>query len=348
MIDFVEYVVAELKSKRLGKANALELMRQFMGRPAEATRLHPLMHSNVSTLTQQRYCTRLTGQEFFLRDHRVKMPAGAVVGVLPGVAYLEMARAAVADAVPELAGECLIAFENVLWLMPCVVESERDVLIDIDAEEDFLQFSVFSEAASGNRTEHASGRIRLYDCPEAEPLDLARIGDAMHRERWDSDSVYSAYSALGIEYGPAHRAIVRLDSGDDQVLAELVLPEALLGDDNAAYVLHPALMDSALQAAIGLGDRNALPSEPMLPFALESLCILAECPQKMYAFVRQSESAREDDCQVTLDLDICDERGNICVQMRGFCARRFDARSAAPVSAGVGGIETLVATPEWG
>ena len=96
MVDFVEYVVSELKSKRLGKANALELIRQFFGRPTASARLHPLVHLNISTLTQQRYRTQLTGDEFFLRDHRVRMPTGSAVGVLPGVAYLEMARAAIA------------------------------------------------------------------------------------------------------------------------------------------------------------------------------------------------------------------------------------------------------------
>lgn len=114
MVDFVEYVVSELKSKRLGKAGALELIRQFSGRRASPAQLHPLVHRNVSTLTQQRYRTQLGGGEFFLRDHRVRMPSGAAVGVLPGVAYLEMARAAVVDAVPELADGALLAFENVL------------------------------------------------------------------------------------------------------------------------------------------------------------------------------------------------------------------------------------------
>ncbi|WP_155985327.1 ketoacyl-synthetase C-terminal extension domain-containing protein, partial [Paenibacillus maysiensis] len=56
--------------------------------------LHPLLHRNTSDFSEQRYSTSLTGQEFFLADHVVKGQR-----VLPGVAYLEMARAAV-----ELAG----------------------------------------------------------------------------------------------------------------------------------------------------------------------------------------------------------------------------------------------------
>ena len=348
MVDFVEYVVSELKSKRLAKAGALELMQQFLGRPTDSVRLHPLVHRNVSTLTKQRYRSHLSGAEFFLRDHRVRMGAGFAASVLPGVAYLEMARAAIADAVPDLAATSLIAFEDVLWLMPLVVQDGRDVYIDIDADEDCLAFRVFSEDAAGNGTDHASGRARFYDAVETASLDLASIRERMQREHWDSASIYDTYAQVGIEYGPAHRGIVQLDSGDAQVLAELSLPDALAGEDNAAYLLHPSLIDSALQAAIGLGERGVLPTDPMLPFALESLCILGDCPQSLHAFIRRVDAAGEDNNQLVLDLDLCDPDGNICVQMRGFRARRFDAKSAAAGLSDAATIETLVAVPEWG
>jgi len=348
MVDFVEYIVSELKSRRLGKANALELIRQFSGRRATPARLHPLLHLNVSTLTRQRYRTQLTGDEFFLRDHRVRMPSGAAVGVLPGVAYLEMARAAVADAVPELATTSLIAFENVLWLSPFAVETERAISIELDADDDVLQFSVFSETDAGHRTDHASGRVRFHDPGEygfegdAAPLDLAALRDAMRREHWDADAVYRQYARIGIEYGPAHRGIVALDSGDGQVLADLALPDALASEDNAAYALHPSLIDSALQAAIGLGGRDAPTADPMLPFALESLCILGDCAQQLHAYVRRADIASDDAAQITLDLDLCDANGTICVQIRGFCARRFDTATNDPSA-----VETLVAVPRW-
>ncbi|WP_460732712.1 SDR family NAD(P)-dependent oxidoreductase [Lysobacter tyrosinilyticus] len=353
-MDFVEYIVSELKSRRLGKANALELIRQFSGRRATPARLHPLLHLNVSTLTRQRYRTQLTGNEFFLRDHRVRMPSGAAVGVLPGVAYLEMTRAAVADAVPELATTSLIAFENVLWLSPFAVEGERAIFIELDANEDALEFSVFSETGAGHRTDHASGRVRFHD-PEqydferdgvAAPLDLAALRDAMRREHWDADEVYRQYTRIGIEYGAAHRGIVALDSGDGQVLADIALPDALAGEDNAAYILHPSLIDSALQAAIGLGGRDAPSADPMLPFAMESLCILGDCAQQLHAFVRRADISSDDAAQITLDLDLCDANGDICVQMRGFCARRFDAGSAAATN-DPSAVETLVAVPRW-
>ena len=51
---------------------------------------HPLLHENLSTFGEQKFCSRFTGEEFFLRDHVVQGEK-----TLPGVAYFEMARAAV-------------------------------------------------------------------------------------------------------------------------------------------------------------------------------------------------------------------------------------------------------------
>ncbi|HKX27774.1 MAG TPA: beta-ketoacyl synthase N-terminal-like domain-containing protein, partial [Blastocatellia bacterium] len=51
--------------------------------------LHPLLHVNTSDFSGQRYSCTLSGEEFFLRDHVIQGRQ-----VLPGAAYLEMARAA--------------------------------------------------------------------------------------------------------------------------------------------------------------------------------------------------------------------------------------------------------------
>src|SRR5436190_1503955 len=115
MIDFIEFVVAELKSKRLSKTDAVELVRQFArgsSGAAAASVLHPLLQRNTSDLSEQRYSSTLTGDEFFLADHRVKGQK-----VLPGVAYLEMARAAVEQAWPR-PDSVVLELHNTVWAQP--------------------------------------------------------------------------------------------------------------------------------------------------------------------------------------------------------------------------------------
>src|SRR5258707_5598703 len=121
MMDFIEYVVAELKSKRLSKTDASVLVRQFSLRSplsAESAVLHPLLHRNTSDLSEQRYSSTFTGEEFFLTDHRVRTDDRTVQKILPGVAYLEMARAAIEQASPIQPESSILELHNTVWLKP--------------------------------------------------------------------------------------------------------------------------------------------------------------------------------------------------------------------------------------
>ena len=66
------------------------LVGAYHDMPLQATISTRLLQQNTSDLSEQRYSSTFTGEEFFLTDHVVNGQK-----VLPGVAYLEMARAAV-------------------------------------------------------------------------------------------------------------------------------------------------------------------------------------------------------------------------------------------------------------
>ncbi|MCP4460813.1 MAG: polyketide synthase, partial [Cytophagales bacterium] len=75
----------------------------------QSQRLHPLLHENTSDLSEQRFTSTFTGKDFFLTDHKVKGEK-----VLPGVCYLEMARAAVEKASGEMEKGTTICLRNVV------------------------------------------------------------------------------------------------------------------------------------------------------------------------------------------------------------------------------------------
>src|SRR5579863_5069559 len=132
MIDFIEYVIAELKSKRLSKTDAVALVRQFSLRGSNSSTgavLHPLLQFNRSNLIEQRYTSMFTGQEFFLAGHRVATE-GEERKVLPGVAYLEMARAAMEQALPRRGIGKVLELKQTIWVRPITVDGKkRDVSI---------------------------------------------------------------------------------------------------------------------------------------------------------------------------------------------------------------------------
>ena len=327
MVDFIGYVVSELKSKRLSKENALALVSQFSRRSAgRGSSIHPLLHTNTSDFGQQSYRTVLTGEEFFLRDHQVRLEGAKVARVLPGVAYLEMVRAAVWHASSVQRSPGALQLHDVVWLKPLVVEDSTDLSIDLlenDTDQSgpyTMDYEIYRET-EGERHVFCQGRATLRSESATGWLDLAQIERQIGQDRLEAARLYGTCATMGLHYGPAHQSITSINLAPDQLLARLRLPE-IVAETSDRYLLHPSLMDGALQASIGLViDLNRVPDRPSVPFALDSLIVSAPCTRDMLAWVRYSAGSGVRDRVMRLDVDLCDESGNVCVQIRGFASR---------------------------
>ncbi|ATQ76808.1 hypothetical protein CR152_21515 [Massilia violaceinigra] len=343
MIDFIEYVVSELKNRRLSKENAVNLIRQFSGNAVisgGAATLHPLLHRNISDMYQQCYRSSFTGAEFFLSDHQVLADGGAALRVLPGVAYLEMARAALVDAMSD-AGQVVLS--DVVWVKPLVVSARTDVCLALSSGAEAIEFEIFSEEADGEEVLHCRGMAKFDSDRTNERLDVNALTARMTAGQLDADVVYPAYRAMGMQFGPAHQAVSKVYRGDREVVARLNLPASVAGT-LGAYELHPSLVDGALQAAIGLlGDLRVLPSHPSLPFALESVRVLSACKQETVAWIRHAQGTGANDKVTKLDIDLCDAAGNVCVQLRGFSSRTLSVRPDARRQQ----VGLVLANPVW-
>jgi polyketide synthase PksL len=332
MMNFIEYVVSELKSDRLSKQNALDLIKQFSLKSSKKSviaELHPLLHTNVSDLERQAFSSTFSGEEFFLKDHRVKIDNSADSSswkVLPGVAYLEMVRAAVSKASVAQQNSDSLELHNIVWVQPVVVAEPTELITTLfttDTDNNQPKEIGF-EVCSLNGDEeivHCQGQAVYMNQTAPAKLDTEQLKTQMQQGSLDSDSIYRAFSQMGLNYGPAFQGIISIYQGNEQLLAQLRLPKVV---DNSAkdYLLHPSLMDSALQASIGfIQDLNLLPEHPSIPFALDILRIYSACTENMFAWVRFSSGSNPGDKVVKLDVDIVDHTGNICLQMFGFSTR---------------------------
>ncbi|MCP4457184.1 MAG: hypothetical protein GY816_04020, partial [Cytophagales bacterium] len=187
-----------------------------------------------------------------------------------------------------------------------------------------IQYEVYTE--SDNEEEiivHSQGVAEIKEKEEMSTLDIQELKAQMKQGTLNAESCYQAFKEMGIDYGEGHRGISEIYQGENQLLAKLSLPSSV-HDTQSEYILHPSLMDSALQSSIGLMLRNSTlpnssetPLEPSFPFALESLEILSSCTSEMYAWVRYSSGSTASDNVQKLDIDLCDEQGIVCVKMRG-------------------------------
>jgi polyketide synthase PksN len=305
--------------------------------------IHPLLHKNTSDLSEQRFSSTFTGQEFFLKNHVVKGQR-----ILPGVAYLEMARAAVEQASASLQeSQIKIRLKNVVWTRPIAV-GERPVQVQIGLfpeDNGAIAYEIYSqsEASDAEFVVHSQGSAVLSSSVDVQVLDIKALQAQCNKSTLSSSECYKAFRSMGIEYGLGHQGIEKVFVGSDQVLARLILP-SYLSETQDQFVLHPSIMDSALQATIGL-MMDAGNFKPALPFALQDIEILGSCTSAMWALIRYSDGSKLGDKIQKIDIELCDDQGAICVRIKGFSTRVLESEIGSLGLAPT--IGTLMLQPSW-
>ncbi|MFJ4966514.1 SDR family NAD(P)-dependent oxidoreductase [Streptomyces sp. NPDC088729] len=288
---------------------------------------HPLIHRYPAVAEAPgtlRASTVFTGDESVLRDHTVRGQR-----VLPGVAHLEMAREAAARVWGADATAPLV-MRDITWVRPAAAEGgplSVDVLVK-PGEGDQLVFEIASgsegSGGGGDPVVFSAGRVSRSDAPRPERIDLASLR-ATCATPVSAERIREALAEMGIVHGPSLRAIreAYVDTGTGTVLAELDLP-AEADPADGGYVLHPALLDSAIQSSIALHltDGPATP-ETVVPFALDRFELLAPCPASMRAVVRVADEPGTANALSRLDVDVTDADGQVCVRMTGYTSRRL-------------------------
>ncbi|MET8582265.1 amino acid adenylation domain-containing protein [Streptomyces collinus] len=327
------------------------------GTPAPHTPVpgHPLLHENVSGLGAVRYRSSFTGEEFVLRDHVV---AGR--RLLPAVASLEMAYTAARRALPGAARRG-VSLRNVTWMRPVAVDGEGlDIEFTLAEERPVtadgpLRFELTAPADGGGQV-HVQGRAVLTDTAPRPSVDLDGLRAALTLRPMTGTEAYDHIARAGVDYGPGFRVVRTLWRGDGdgrrEVLAELRLNEASR-DALRQYALHPAFLDGAIHASLGLHPAldtagAHLPEDGAtmaVPFALDRLDVFADCDASMYAWVRPSAGSRPEGVARVLDIDLADARGRVCAALRGLAYRAVDTGERAATERRDSALRTLL--PVW-
>ena len=127
--------------------------------------LHPLVHENTSNFGEQRFTSTFTGDEFFLPDHVIEGKK-----VLPGVTYLEMARAAIEQAIGVQVGINTpeIQLKNIVWAQPLTVgDKTAQVHIRLFPEANGqIRYEIYTEA-----NEPVGRKFDIRNCHRVAPSD---------------------------------------------------------------------------------------------------------------------------------------------------------------------------------
>ncbi|MFE6748408.1 SDR family NAD(P)-dependent oxidoreductase [Kitasatospora purpeofusca] len=195
----------------------------------------------------------------WLADHAV---SGAVL--LPGTAFLELALRAGSEAECPVVEELTLGSALVLPPEGAVQLQLRVAAPDGDGRRGLRVFARSARDADAPWTEHATGTLapRPAGDPAGAVAGLLSWPPA-GAEPVDTGDLYERFAEAGYHYGPAFRGIRAAWLRGGEVFAEVVLPEPQHADA-AGCVLHPALLDAALQTAALLPDQDG---RARLPFS---------------------------------------------------------------------------------
>ncbi|WP_181860937.1 type I polyketide synthase [Streptomyces diacarni] len=280
---------------------------------------HPLLGQRVVTGSggddRIAYRTVVDGESHWVsREHRV-----AGTPVWPATAYLEMARAAGAEA---LAGDPVapvpLLLSDVTFLSVLTLTAPTTLRTALDPERDGYRFTVASRRDDEEEwTEHATGHVRAAPKSPAHVHDLEVLRECFPVVKPDTEP-YEPEPGL-IDFGPRWTNIAELRRDGSSALARIEMPEAYLAE-LADYPLHPALFDAATSNAVYLPELGPT-GESYLPFTVSGVTLRGPLPPVVHVYTRRRGAHRT---MVTFDLTLTDAEGREVVDVTGYTVRIWD------------------------
>ncbi len=277
---------------------------------ARTISVHPLLGAHVRLQEEpERHVWQGevgTADQPWLGDHQIRN-----VAVLPGAAYCEMALAAAHAVLGEASEVRDIRFEQALLLDEQTTDRRLGVVVVAGRP----RLHRGDELRAANKR----GKLRavLHAAEDEQPPahDTSALL-AAHPTREDGDEVRERMDQRGVQYGPAFAGLGAVHTGGTAppVLAEVALPRQIRSQQ-AAYGVHPALLDACFQSVEAHPDVQALGEGVLgLPLGIRRLRSYAAARNAHYCYTRVTKA---DPSGVEADIDVLDEHGAVLLAVRG-------------------------------
>ncbi|HEX8559984.1 MAG TPA: MupA/Atu3671 family FMN-dependent luciferase-like monooxygenase [Pyrinomonadaceae bacterium] len=287
--------------------------RDAAAAPGEETG-HPLIERREGGAGEgATYVTRFgVAASWILEEHRIGGTA-----VLPGVTYLEMARAAFEHLSGGDAGP--VELRDVFFITPMGVkdDEQRDVRLVLEKSGDGFKFTASSRAAGADAPwqDHAIGQVGR--APERPPTrhDLEEIIRRCNTREF----LIGEDDERDPDLGPRWQNIKKVYLGSREMLVIFELGEEF-EHDLEKLKLHPSLLDRAAGTGMLYMELEGV----YLPMAYKRLRFDQPLPRRIYAYIRETENNYSKRETITFDVSIMDERGTELVEIEEFSEKRIN------------------------
>ncbi|HEY6804820.1 MAG TPA: SDR family NAD(P)-dependent oxidoreductase [Pyrinomonadaceae bacterium] len=284
---------------------------------------HPLLHREITNGDGAEHDKEIWGTDFSVTEHWV-LDDHRIVGtaVMPGTAYLEMARAAVEKHGGGSTDKRMLEIRDAFFLAPLALRDDeiREVQILIDEAGGEYSYKVVSKPSASENGESnewqpfSIGKLSYVDADPPAREDLKAIIERCNRK----EIVIRDDDEIDPDLGPRWQSLQRVYLGDKELLATLELPEMFAGDMDYLK-LHPALLDRAT----GTAKHYLVNEGHYLPMGYKSLRLKGPLPRRIHAYIRAKDNGSRNET-ITFDITLFDEEGVERVVIDSFSQKRVN------------------------
>lgn len=272
---------------------------------------HPLLDWRVvESQDREIYISHVSPlTHWILDEHRI-----AGNPIIPGTAYLEMARAAT----EHLAAGREIEIRDVFFLAPLSVREDetREVHTVIERQGEDCLFRILgkTEGQDDEWNEYARGRVMFVAPAKRQKHDL----DLYSRKCSLRRVVLTDDSKRDEDLGPRWQSFRHAFIGENELLAYFEFPDEFSPDFDAMKI-HPALLDRTLECG-----KEYLVSEGIyLPMGYRRLRVKAPLERRIYAYLRLTTDGEKRET-ISCDVTLCDEHGWELMEIDSFSQKRVN------------------------
>lgn len=286
-------------------------------RLAGRTPVHPLLGAKISRSDTEICFEAILDPRttWVLEEHVV-----ASRPVLPGLAYVEIARAAMGTICQNP-----IEITNLSIVAPLAFGQGQARLVrtTLTATPDGFEFAVRSLPVGQAQVEdgwtaHAHAQIRFIDAEAVRIMARAVpiVDELAPTVEWPKPA-----QADMVAFGPRWRNLATQRFGANGGVAQIELSERF-ADDLSIYAFHPAMADMAATFGVGLVQQRTSPGMLFVPMSVERVRLAGPLPRRIKSICRLKNEV--ENSFVTLDVVFTDLDGNALATFEGFTLRCID------------------------
>ena len=274
--------------------------------------VHPLLGSHVRLPKEpERHAWQAdvgTTALPWLGDHQIHN-----VAAFPGAAYCEMALTAGRQVLGEASEVRDITFEQMLLL-----DEQTPICAVASVEAPGVVKFVVETDHQGEHVRRATAVLHAAKDEEQPPSqqDMAALL-AAHPCRVEGTELRQWFGTRGVQFGPAFTGLAAARTAEgtvSTVLAEVGLP-ASIRSQQAAYGVHPALLDACFQSvAAHPAVEDAGNGGLLLPLGVRRLRAYGPARKARYCYARVTVATGTG---TEADLDVLDEHGTVLLTLQG-------------------------------